>query len=734
MSPNQTGSITNDPRLRRKPRRRGRAVLRSVGQAAAAFVGNPSSIGIPDGLRRLGLATGVGRVWVVEAHRQPDGRLLHAARHEWTAPGIPRRTDDPHLRDVSFRDVGLGRWEQLLAAGRPIHGVASGFADGEREFLRSRGVLSVALVPIMVEDAWWGYLGFDDCAEERRWSPAVLATLRTAADLFGAMITRRDLEERLRCLAAATTEGILFHDGATILDGNQRLAQLVDLPLTEIIGQDPFRFLAPEYRDLAREHALNDTPEPYEVRVVRRDGSQFPALVQGRRLPYRGREARVVAVRDITWRKEAQENERRLAREQAARRDAEAAERRAEFLAEVSRVLASSLDTSTTLWKVAQLAVPYLAARCAVDIVQDGRLRRIASAAVGPGAEPPPAGHADEPSGGAVLERDRVLAGETVLIRRVPGREVLGLGADAAEPWDCAAVSGLLVPIRARDQVVGIMSFLSVADEREYRAEDRELAEELAGRTGMALEHARLFDEAQAAVRTRDEVLSVVTHDLRNPLGVILGGAATLLELQPEGVQRRLCELISSNALRMDRMVNDLLEVARADLGRLALDLVELPVEALVAEAGAMMRPLAEAQGIGLETETAPSLPVRADSGRVLQVLSNLIGNAVKFTPAGGSIRLECVPIGGEACFMVSDTGPGIPPDQIPHLFGAFWQADSLDRRGLGLGLSIARGIVEAHGGRIWVESQVGAGSTFFFTLPHVTASGAEPPGDAASA
>jgi signal transduction histidine kinase len=119
---------------------------------------------------------------------------------------------------------------------------------------------------------------------------------------------------------------------------------------------------------------------------------------------------------------------------------------------------------------------------------------------------------------------------------------------------------------------------------------------------------------------------------------------------------------------------------------------------------------------------------VLADGSRVLQVLSNLVGNAIKFTPDGGSVRIACAADGESARFSVTDTGPGIPPEQIPQLFGRFWQADSADRRGVGLGLSIAKGIVEAHGGRIWVESRVGAGSTFHFTLPLVAPEAREAP------
>jgi PAS domain S-box-containing protein len=726
-------------RARARGRPGGEAILQAVVHAAAAFLKSPDwERGVPEVLRRLGLATGVSRVYVFENHRGTDGKLLVSQRYEWTAPGVQPQMGNPLLQDVPLYGMGYERWEELLSAGRIVQGPVASFPAGERSFLRSQEIRSLAVVPILAEQSWWGFMGFDDCVEERAWSPALLAILQTAADLFGAMVTRKDLEERWRRLAEATTEGILLHDGSTILDGNQRLAQLVGRPLEEVIGRSPFDFLAPEFREFARAHARDDRADPYEVRVVRRDGSQFPAELQGRTLRYRGEDVRVVAVRDLTLRKNAEENERRLLLEQDARRDAEAAERRAEFLAEASRVLASSLDTSTTLAQVAQLAVPFLADCCAVDLLEGGNLRRVATAEAGPHADRLLQVSTDEPGAGSPPDplSERVLRGETVLILGAPPREPPSDGAPA--PGSGVPASTLLLPIRSRERVVGTMSFLTLENAREPGPEDRKVAEELARRTGLALEHARLFEEAQAAVRARDEILSVVTHDLRNPLGVILGGAATLLELQPTPVQQRVVELISRNARRMDRMVDDLLEVTRMERGRLTLELRDYPTEALVGEAAAMMQPLADAQGVLLETAISdPLRPVRADAGRVIQVLSNLVGNAIKFTPAGGSVRVECVSIGEEACFMVTDTGPGISPDQIPHLFSAFWQADSADRRGLGLGLSIARGIVEAHDGRIWVESQVGVGSTFFFTLPHCEPAlepGATSPTDPASA
>jgi signal transduction histidine kinase len=165
-------------------------------------------------------------------------------------------------------------------------------------------------------------------------------------------------------------------------------------------------------------------------------------------------------------------------------------------------------------------------------------------------------------------------------------------------------------------------------------------------------------------------------------------------------------------------LIQDLLDVAKLEAGRLGIDPRPIEVAPVIAEAIDMLQPIAVEKSIRLDVVVADGLPtITADAGRVLQVLSNLVGNAVKFTPAGGRVTIRVEHVAGNVRFCVADTGAGIPPEQLPRIFGRFWQADRSDRRGIGLGLAIAKGIVEAHGGRISVESRVGEGTSFYFTL-----------------
>jgi signal transduction histidine kinase len=169
----------------------------------------------------------------------------------------------------------------------------------------------------------------------------------------------------------------------------------------------------------------------------------------------------------------------------------------------------------------------------------------------------------------------------------------------------------------------------------------------------------------------------------------------------------------------MNRLIGDLLDVSRIESGRLVVDPHPQSVEPLLAEAAEMLTPLAATRGLTFRAPVEAELPrVLADTSRVLQVISNLGGNAIKFTPPGGMVLLTAEHAGSEVRFAVTDTGPGIPEEQLPHIFSRFWQAHGTDRRGIGLGLSIAQGIVEAHGGRIWVTSRLGEGTRFFFTIP----------------
>ncbi len=227
------------------------------------------------------------------------------------------------------------------------------------------------------------------------------------------------------------------------------------------------------------------------------------------------------------------------------------------------------------------------------------------------------------------------------------------------------------------------------------------------------------IERLEDAVRARDSVLSVVAHDLRNPLGVISIAANTLLQRLPGPSARRPVERIIRSAQRADRMVRDLLAISAIETGQLSVDTKPVDTAALIFAAVESQQNMAAEASIIIGTDLSPELPpICADEERLLEVLENLMGNALKFTSERGTITVGAGRRDDKVVIWVKDSGSGIAPEQMPHIFDRFWQARKKERRGLGLGLSISKAIVEAHHGEIWAESTLGAGTTVHFTVP----------------
>jgi signal transduction histidine kinase len=365
-----------------------------------------------------------------------------------------------------------------------------------------------------------------------------------------------------------------------------------------------------------------------------------------------------------------------------------AALRDAKFLADASAILFSSLEYDKTIAAVVRAAVPPFADVCFLDRVgEDGQLHRIAIEFADHDRERLEISQAE-----ALLtaERDRLMA----------------------------------VPLIARGRRLGVLTFLAGESGRRFSTSDLALAEEIGRRAAIAIDNAQLYEEAQKAIRARQDVLAIVSHDLKNPLGAILMLAEHLAEGRPTAdplAQKRGIHIIQRSAQRMNRLIADLLDVASIEAGHLAVETERHPVGPLLSEAVELHRAAAAQQELRLEGILLDEgLEVVCDRGRVLQVFGNLIGNAIKFTRKGGSIRVCAQPCGDETLFFVADSGVGIEPDELSHVFDRFWQRKTVARVGTGLGLAIAKGLVEAQGGRIWAESAVGEGTTFFFTIPTV--------------
>jgi PAS domain S-box-containing protein len=549
----------------------------------------------------------------------------------------------------------------------------------------------------------------------------------------------RDSEERYRGLAAASVEGIIIHDKGILIDANPALGRMFGYDLSELLGLNVVDLLAaPESRDTLLQEMAKKSSGPYEVVGIRKDGSRIDVEITARSLSYSGTTVRVGAIRDITDRKALEKQERELMREQAARAAAEHAEKRAAFLSEASRVLSMSFDYHTTISQLAHLVVPAMADYCAVDVVEGGGFARLGFAHSDPRREEEfkamLTGFRPEDVSPEHPVMKALVRGISDIITHVTEE---GMRAVILNEEQLRLVislnpkSTMTVPMVASGKIVGALTMLSSHEEHQYTMDDLAMAEELGRRAALAVENARLFDEAQQATRARDDMLAIVAHDLRNPLNTIFMSAQFLMEIVPEderATEFKQVSIVKRAAERMNRLIQDLLEVKRIEGGKLAIEKRDTDATSVLSEAVEILRPMAAASSLTLESDVASDTPrIAVDPPRIQQVLSNLVGNAIKFTPAGGHIVLRARPGKNEVSFVVADTGPGIAPDALPHIFGRLWQGNRSDRRGIGLGLTIAKGIVEAHGGRIWVESQLGAGSSFYFTVPVATKESTQP-------
>jgi signal transduction histidine kinase/ActR/RegA family two-component response regulator len=243
------------------------------------------------------------------------------------------------------------------------------------------------------------------------------------------------------------------------------------------------------------------------------------------------------------------------------------------------------------------------------------------------------------------------------------------------------------------------------------------LAAPLAG----AIVRATARERLERELRARDDVLGVVAHDLQNPMNVINTAAHMLLHRVTDAATRRPIERIVRGVQRATRLLRDLLDIGAIEEGRLAIDGRRIEPAALILSALESQQALAADASVITAADLSPELPaIDADEERLLEVLENLVGNAIKFTNPGGTVEVGAARTGEDLEIWVKDNGAGITAEQLPHIFDRFWQAKRADRRGTGLGLTICKGIVEAHGGRIWAESCIGQGTTVHFTIPAV--------------
>jgi len=498
---------------------------------------------------------------------------------------------------------------------------------------------------------------------------------------------------------------IFFNEGAEGIFGYSR-EEIMGRPLETLI---PDRFRA-THADHVRKFGRSDIHarrmgERGQISGLRKNGEEFPAEAAISHLGNESGKVYSVVLRDVTERRRAHETQ--------------------SFLAEAGETLASSLGSDDTLRNVTQLAVPRLADACAVHAYHGDRFQGVAVSHVNPEREAEVAMrrkehpidiHGNHPVA-QVIRTGKAIS----LSRDRPQSDVTLELPDVVDIFDRAPAACLALPLVARGQLLGVM--VLYREKRGYDDNDLFLAEEISRRAALAIDNARLHEMVHVGIRARDDMIGIVSHDLRNPVNAVKMLTGVMLDHQrDEPLSSEMVEyatIIRQAAEQMDSLISDLLDVTKVEAGRLSVSAVPEDTEELLSDALRTLAPVASQKSLKLRLNAPDEIPrVLADRERIAQALSNLVGNAVKFSPPGSEILVRVSVLDAEVLFAVSDRGAGMNAEQLSHAFDRFWQSSRTDRQGAGLGLAITKGIIDAHGGRIWAESREGEGSTFYFTLP----------------
>ncbi|HEX8410592.1 MAG TPA: PAS domain S-box protein [Thermoanaerobaculia bacterium] len=635
---------------------------------------------------------------------------------------------------------GLGLVGQVLATGEAVW--VPRFRDAERypraPLAERAGMLGAFAFPITAAGRVLGALEFFS-REEREPDQALIPIMTLIGAQIGDFIERRRTQELLReseeryRLVSETAQDAIFtiDEQSTITFCNPAVERMFGYKAEELIGHKldviiPERLRDAHRRGIDRYLRTRTKNIPWtgvELPALHKDGREFPCELSFGEWARDGQTIFTGFARDVTERKRA------LEIEQQARAEAEATkkqlERRADEEAsfrhlasaltgavEMTEVLYEITNRATLVTRADGVYVERIAAQGGVQQVE------VVSSA-GRGA--PPRGLRVAFPGSMT---DEILQGGSPVI--LTSMDTFGRNMAPYLSDTCAECEVLVTPLVAEKEPLGALVLLnSRASGRHFRDTDVVRARTLGDLASLALRRVRLMEQereakekAEAAVRVRDETLGIVSHDLRNPLTTI-ALSADLLAGAPSAEQPELIETIRTSARRMQRLIQDLLDVARVEAGGLAVAASLMEPEPLVREVLAAHEQIAEQKKQRIACDIRGALPrICADRDRLVQVLGNLLGNAVKFTPERGVIHVETKQRDGQVFFVVRDTGPGIPEADLKNVFTPYWQAKKTAHMGAGLGLAIVRGIVEAHGGRVWAENAPGGGAMFTFTIP----------------
>jgi PAS domain S-box-containing protein len=709
--------------------RRRDAILEAVSFAAQRLLQEANwKEAIESVLAKLGEAAGVSRVHIFENHRGRNGELLTSQRFEWVAPGITPKVNNRKLQGIDWEAAGFGSWAAAFRQGQVIQFRVADLSEQQRGLFQPQGIRSRISVPIFVNREWWGFMGFSDCREEREWSPLETEALRAAAGTLGAVIQRQLSEEALRLddarletllklsqmsessaqqiadfaleqaiLLTKSKDGLLaltHEDGSGLavracstaamekcaLDEKQKPYSLPSLGLWGEAARQRRPIIVNDYS--AANPLRNACPEGYVdilrflcIPVLEHENVVALAGVVNKDAEYDEPDVRqLTLLMDGVW---------KLIRQKHAEEALRSSEQRYRLLFQrnMAGVFRTTLDgrfidCNESFAQILGYSSPAEVLRLRVqDCYVDAEMRaKLVS---------------------RLKEHKAVSSYELCLLRNDGSRVWVLENSSLVEHDNSAApeIQGTLIDITERKRA-----------EEEWR---------------------QAKEAAEAANRAKSEFLANVSHEIRTPLNGVVGMTELALETPLSPEQREYVEAIKSSAGSLLTVINDILDFSKIEARKLDLDSVEFRLPETLGEALKPLAACAQRKGLELCLEISPAVPtvLQGDPGRLRQVILNLLSNAVKFTEQGEvvlAVQKESEDQGNVCLhFSVRDTGIGIPPEKQQVVFQPFAQADGSTKRrfnGTGLGLTICARLVEMMGGKIWLESEVGQGSTFHFT------------------
>lgn len=592
--------------------------------------------------------------------------------------------------------------------------------NGEEFVREARQCAALASTPIIVlsaktDDALRITL-LREGAQDYLMKPFVMEELRVRVENWVkrmlAETAAREAEEKYRGIVTDSGDAILVIDEKhDIVEWNQAAEKIFGYSRDEILGQSLDKLLPARHRLTHHTYVNRFAIERGKARKVdhaeavglRKNGEEFPIAATIACLRLRDELLMTAVVRDISEERRREEELSVLAEIGATLASLDDQQ----TLDEVVHTLARSFGDSAALFFLERegddLVIVASANRDPAIAVYDGMVRQTRFVP----APSHPIWTILKTRRGLIVEPTPELFAS--LDQQPLHRELLR----AMHPHSIMAV-----PLLAGDRCLGILRLASSS--RTYDARDLKLLEEVGRRCAMFAENARLHQAERLAIQARDEVLGVVAHDLRNPLGVVLLEASKLASMNGSDERiRQTTARMDRCARRMHRIVEDLLDVVSLDGGKMSLDLVPQSAIQLVTDVAEAQTPLFAQAALSCQMDVPPTLPeISVDRHRLMQVFENLVGNAIKFSKPGQTIVLGAKQQDGDVLFWVQDQGAGIEPENQAHVFDRFWHGDRRKGAGTGLGLAIVKAIVELHGGRVWVESHPGEGSSFYFTIP----------------